>query len=144
MQVYKNDAMWSQYYEVPDEMQRGRTLPVFPRSSRSAISGTGDDNQRRQALTLRPIPKRTVRQAGAYFETLSKAAHHSNKRLQELNRPFRFAVSHPGEKVFLDIEQLSQRGTVISQTRRDITHDDFVRWIDDISEIKGLIIDEVA
>ncbi|MFW5775483.1 MAG: hypothetical protein ACOCW2_04255 [Chitinivibrionales bacterium] len=143
MQVYKNDPMWSQLYETGDYFERDRTSAVMPRSGRRAISDR-EESRKTPVVASRVYRKRTVKQAGAYFETLSKAAHYSNKRLARLNRPFRLTVSQHQGRVMLDVEQVDARGAVSKRIRRDITHDEFVRWIDDVAHIQGIMVDELA
>ena len=76
-----------------------------------------------------------------YFKTLLKATETSNEHLEQKGIPFRFYVYEKDDKIYIDFVQLDRQGKVKAVDTKDITNEDFNRWIDDIANIEGLVID---
>jgi uncharacterized FlaG/YvyC family protein len=79
-----------------------------------------------------------------YVHTIARAAEASNEKLKRLNLPYRFSVFSEGEEVFIEIAVLDENGAVVSEKKKNISHDEFARLIDDVSQIEGLFIDRTA
>ena len=88
--------------------------------------------------------KREKRRSKDYFETLAKRAEVSNKRLEEKRLPYRFCVYQRGGEVFIDLLTLDARGEMKETVRKNITDEDFDRWIEDLSSLEGLFFDKNA
>jgi len=79
-----------------------------------------------------------------FIHTIGKAAEASNAKLVRLNLPYRFCVYSKDDEVFIDIVILDQNGTIVSEKIKNISHQDFERLIEDVSQIEGLFIDSSA
>jgi hypothetical protein len=79
-----------------------------------------------------------------YFHTLKTAAEKSNDFLTKKGLPYRFHVHMENEEVFIDLVALDEQGRIIGEKRKNISHQDFARLIDDVSQIEGLIFDGTA
>ena len=84
------------------------------------------------------------KEARDYFHTLSMAAQATNERLKKKGLPYRFHVYREGEEVFIDVVALDGQGRTIQEKRKNISHDDFERLIEDISQFEGLFFDGTA
>lgn len=76
-----------------------------------------------------------------YFQLLAKAAARSNEILIRQKQPYRFRVYQEGEEVFIDLVVLGEDGSVKSEVKKNITHESFIKWIDDISHAEGVFFD---
>jgi hypothetical protein len=88
-----------------------------------------------------PPPKKDARE---YFHTLEKAAEKSNDYCAKKGLPYRFRVYQKDNDVFIDILVLDKDGNVIQEKRKNISHEDFARLIDDVTNIEGLFFDGMA
>jgi hypothetical protein len=98
--------------------------------------GGGHHHQRRN-----PRRRRTPRE---YFKTLKKASDASNDILREHNSPYYFEVLRRGKSVFIVVWKKDRAGAPRNVYEKDITDDDFNRWIEDVATLEGLIIDTTA
>ncbi|MBD3322445.1 MAG: hypothetical protein GF350_15190 [Chitinivibrionales bacterium] len=79
-----------------------------------------------------------------YFGTMKKAADETNKMLEKSGAPFQIKIYREGEDVIIDCIQIDESGHVVRETRKNITHEDFSVWIDDIVKAEGLFFDNRA
>jgi hypothetical protein len=79
-----------------------------------------------------------------YVRTIVRAAEASNEKLVRANLPYRFFVYTEGEEVFINLVVLDQNGKVMSEKKKNISHQDFARIIEDLSQIEGMFIDKTA
>lgn len=84
---------------------------------------------------------RRRREPKDYVRTMTKATERSNEVLEKKKLPFRFCIYEQDGDVYIDLVRLSPDGKVVETTRKNITHQDFDRWIQDVSDIEGLFID---
>jgi uncharacterized FlaG/YvyC family protein len=84
------------------------------------------------------------KEARDYFHTLDTAAEATNERLKKKGLPYRFHVYREGEEVFIDVVALDGQGRIIEEKRKNISHDDFERLIEDVSQFEGLFFDGTA
>jgi hypothetical protein len=84
---------------------------------------------------------RERKDAKDYFHTLNTAAQTSNAFLTKKRLPYRFHVYMENEEVFIDLVALDTHGNVIGEKRKNISHQDFARLIEDVSQIEGIIFD---
>ncbi|OGS34052.1 MAG: hypothetical protein A2293_09260 [Elusimicrobia bacterium RIFOXYB2_FULL_49_7] len=78
------------------------------------------------------------------FEALAKAAEESNVILIRNHSPYRFCVYKKGEEVYIDIVRLNSAGQIENLVQKNITHDEFSKWIKDIEEREGLFFDQTG
>lgn len=127
---------------MDDDGELLRVNPTGPseRAGPKRMSGHGssDHHERHEA-------KHRFRRSGDYLHTLAKAAEETNRRFERKGVPFRFCVYRgENERVMLDFAELDGRGEVKRVVRRDITDEDFDRWIEDIANGEGLMLDSLA
>lgn len=79
-----------------------------------------------------------------YFPTLKMAVEKSNDFLTKKGLPYRFHVYMENEEVFIDLVALDTQGRIIGEKRKNISHQDFARLIEDVSQIEGIIFDGTA
>ena len=79
-----------------------------------------------------------------YFHTLQTAAEKSNDFLLKKGLPYRFHVYMENEEVFIDLVRLDEKGVIIGEKRKNISHEDFQRMIEDVSQLEGLFFDGTA
>jgi hypothetical protein len=107
------------------------------------IKGLGDARQD-QKKKGRQQPQRQSRETKDYVHTITRAAEASNEKLARLNLPYRFYVYTEGEEVFINAVVLDAAGKIISAKKKNISHQDFERLIEDVSQIEGLFLDRTA
>jgi hypothetical protein len=82
--------------------------------------------------------------AREYFHTLEKAAEGSNEYCAKKGLPYRFRVYLEDNDVFIDLVVLDTAGKIIEEKRKNISHEDFTRLIEDVTSIEGLFFDGTA
>ncbi len=106
------------------------------------IRGLGrHGNDEKEKRGHQPPPKKDARE---YFHTLEKAAEKSNEYCAKKGLPYRFRVYLENNDVFIDVVVLDRDGNVIEEKRKNISHEDFARIIDDVTNIEGLFFDGTA
>jgi hypothetical protein len=101
------------------------------------VNNESDKKHERQQPRERKNPK-------DYFHALKTAAEKSNDFLLKKGLPYRFNVYTENEEVFIDLVTLDEKGAVIGQKRKNISHEDFQRIIEDVSQMEGLFFDHTA
>lgn len=84
---------------------------------------------------------RPADEAQKHFPELAKLAELAHERLVEANSRYRFCIYEKDGGVFLDVVILDENGKVAELVQREITHQDFLDWLDRIEEEEGLIFD---
>jgi hypothetical protein len=107
-----------------------------------AIKGLGKPRHDRQKKGRHQ--QGSFKQPRDYIHTIVKAAEASNEKLVKRNLPYRFTVYSEGDQVFIDLIVLDPGGKVISEKKKNISHQDFERLIEDVSQIEGLFFDRTA
>ncbi len=79
-----------------------------------------------------------------YFRPLAEATEEANRRLKTKNLPYRFCIYRVNYAVMINFLTLDSDGKIISSVTREITNDDFNKWVHDVADIEGLLIDTVA
>ncbi|MBD3392949.1 MAG: hypothetical protein GF418_12660 [Chitinivibrionales bacterium] len=110
----------------------------------SRIRGYERVQRREEREGRREGKERQKRRSGDYFRTLAKRAEASNEELEKKRLPYRFRVYQGGQKVFIDLVTLHASGKVKKTVRRNITDEDFDKWIEDLSSLEGLFLDTSA
>jgi hypothetical protein len=124
---------------VPDDID---SFDVGEIQGSYSIKGLGEKRDRHQKDKHRR--QDAPREPKDYIHTIGKAAEASNAKLVRLNLPYRFCVYAKGDEVFIDIVILDQNGNIVSEKVKNISHQDFERLIEDVSQIEGLFIDSTA
>jgi hypothetical protein len=75
------------------------------------------------------------------FERLAKETEIYNNKLISQKSPFRFCIYRKEEGVFIDFVILDEKGQIKKLIQKDITHQDFKKWIRHIDEGEGLMYD---
>lgn len=125
---------------MPDDLD---TFDV-PQVERSMeLHGLGSnlhDQSKKHEKEHKDQPKETK----DYFKTIAKAAEASNQKLIDAHLPYRFCIYTSGTEVFIELVVLDKSGQILSQQKKNITHQDFERLIEDVSQIEGLFFDKTA
>ena len=109
----------------------------------SPMKGLGDFGEQKKK---RPHPQNpaVVKESKDYAKTIIAAVEASNQKLISLHLPFRFYAYTRDAEVFIDVLVLDFDGNIISEKKRNISHQDFERLIEDVSQIEGLFLDKTA
>lgn len=79
-----------------------------------------------------------------YLKTLKKRAEMTNDQARKQNLPYRLKVHTIGDdKVFLDVLIVDASEKELERISRDVTNNDFVKLIENITAGSGLIIDDL-
>jgi ABC-type xylose transport system substrate-binding protein len=143
MQVYSNDAWSSSAYVLGDEFGNIGIKSVFALEGlpqKEPISGN-----RRRLQDVKRIQRRAKKMSTLeYFRPLEKAAVVTNQNLEGNDRPLRVSVYRKGANVMMEVIVSKPDGASPENIKKDITEDDFSKLIHDLTDVKGLIIDESA
>lgn len=80
--------------------------------------------------------------AGAHFPELVHAAEKAHEYFAAHHIPYRFCIYREGEDVMIEIMRLNSRGKPEKSVKRNITRDDFFKWMEILERHDGLILDE--
>jgi Cu2+-containing amine oxidase len=143
MKIYSNDALYSSAYVLDDEMVNLGVNSVF------ALEGLPQKepvpSRRRTLQEIKRIQRRAKKMSTLqYFRPLEKAVEITNQNLENDNKPLHVSVYRKGVGVMLEVIVSQPDGSASESVQRDITEDDFSKWVHDVTDAKGLIIDESA
>jgi len=82
-------------------------------------------------------------EAKDHFEALAKEAEVAHEVLVREGSRYRFCVHREGERVLIDVVLIDDTGAVSSLVQKDITHDDFLKWLQHIAQEEGLVFDSL-
>lgn len=141
MQVYSNDAWSSSAYILDDEFGNMGIKSVFALEGlpqKEPISGN-----RRRLQDVKRIQRRAKKMSTLqYFRPLEKAVDVTNRTLQNTDSPLRVSVYRKGAGVMMEVIVSQPDGASPESIKKDITEDDFSKLIHDVTDVKGLVIDE--
>jgi len=123
---------------IPDFKPLDKSEQMKPLEA-SAVDPDGG-NHRKEEQRLKD--RQSHEEAKDNFEALAGAAAESNAILIAKNSPYRFCVYRQEGQVFVDIVILGPDGKIQKLVKKNITHDQFGKWIKDIRETEGLFLDE--
>ncbi|NIA15357.1 MAG: hypothetical protein GWP08_14905 [Nitrospiraceae bacterium] len=106
------------------------------RSERPAAVGGRNRRQRRQ--------RRDSDEAKDHFNELAKEAEVVHRILHAQDSPYRLCVYRKGERVFIDVVLLNDKGAIVSITTREITHQPVCKWLQNMDSEEGLLLDRLA
>lgn len=95
-------------------------------------------NSRKKSDDQQHTPRKVVKD---YFHPLSKAVEASNQRLIDKKLPYRFRVYKKWGSIYIELSLLDKQGNVTQKQRKNISGNDFIRLIEDVSLIEGLFFD---
>ena len=143
MKIFSNDALYSSAYILDDEMVNLGVNSVF------ALEGLPQKepvpSKRRTLQEIKRIQRRAKKMSTLqYLRPLEKAVEITNQNLENDDKPLHVSVYRKGAGVMLEVIVSQPDGNASESIQRDITEDDFSKWIHDVTDAKGLIIDESA
>ncbi len=118
--------------------QKVRPTPSIP----SLYTDPIEENSTQKKKKLKKHKKKS--EAKDHFTELTLSADQLNKVLVANNIPFRFCVYSENDEVMIDIARLNKEGTIDSIEQKNITHDEFQKWVQDIEKGEGLFFDHNA
>lgn len=80
-------------------------------------------------------------EAKDHFEELTKAAAAAHVTLVENNSPYRFCVYRENDEIFIDIVLLNKQGKADTVIKKNITHTEFHKILQEIDTKEGLFFD---
>ena len=80
--------------------------------------------------------------AGAHIRELTKAAEKAHEYFSAHHIPYRFCIYEEGKDVFIDIVRLDAGGKPEKTVKKNITREDFWKWMDILENHDGMILDE--
>jgi len=83
-------------------------------------------------------------EAGKHFKRLAKAAEDTHAVLVKNKAPYRFCVYEEDGEVFIDLVLLDENGKTKEVKKKNITHEEFLAWIEHIERGDGLILDSIV
>jgi hypothetical protein len=107
-------------------------------------AGSSTNNDGRKKEPPQPPPRPPGKKVRDYFHPLNIAVEATNRRLLERRLPYRFKVYKKWGEVYIDLTILDEQGNVKETQRKNISHDDFNRIIDDVASVEGLFFDHTA
>ena len=128
-----------QFRNIPDSKNN---FPLKPISEQTAVTGFGPIESSKKREQQSNSEKKKKKKVKDYFKTLAAATEAANKQLQQNNSTYRFCVFKKNNNVLIELVTNDSNGNVTSILTKDITNEDFKQWIEDISHIEGLIIDQ--
>jgi hypothetical protein len=127
MEIFSNDALASSSYKIADEFGDIGIKSIY------ALTGFPN---KESIKTKKQQKRRTnIMSSMQFIRPLEKAAEETNRRMERKKLPLHIACYQKEKRVFLEV--VFQEKHLI----RDITDDDFSKWIHNITEAKGLFFD---
>jgi uncharacterized FlaG/YvyC family protein len=124
---------------MPDDLD---SFDVGEIQGSRALKGLGE--KRDQQKKGKQQQQDASKQSKDYIPTISRAVDASNEKLVRLNLPYRFSIYSEGDEVFINIVILDKSGKIVSEKKKNISHQEFARLMEDVSQIEGLFIDSNA
>jgi hypothetical protein len=125
---------------MPDDLDSFDVPTVGPSSRLSGLGPPHPDKHKKGGQH----PEQQPKDSKNFMHTIGKAAESSNEKLVRLNLPYRFSVYAEGDELFIDVVVLDATGKVINERKKNISHQDFERLIEDVSQIEGVFVDLTA
>lgn len=122
-----------------DELLRITAIERLPPLKNNELPHT-DEKNRRHPYEKPP----NHREAKDFFHTIEKAAENTNAVLIKKQSRYRFRVYRDNNDVMIDLVIMDEKGSVITEIKKNITHEDFVKMIDDVVLGEGLFFDSMA
>ena len=110
----------------------------------AAALRTGQRVERRRGRNRRQPRERGRDKARDHFEQLAREVALIHDVLVQEKSRFRFCVHREGDHVMLDVVVLDENGTISEVKQKDITHEDFTRWLDHIASEEGIVLDSLV
>jgi hypothetical protein len=123
-----------------DDLSSIRTVPNINALDAVLATNSSQYREHRGQQGGKP-PQKKVRD---YFHPLSKAVEATNLRLIERKIPYRFNVYKQWGEVYIELFILDENGGIKEKQRKNISHDDFNRIIDNVVSVEGLFFDYQA
>jgi len=90
----------------------------------------------------KPHRKDVEDEAGDRFEELIKATEIAHQKLVERDSPYRFCIYKENGEIMIDIVLLDANGTIKKIMKKNLTHENFSKWMRHIDESEGIFIDD--
>lgn len=87
----------------------------------------------------KPTPHEETR---AHVEELLKAAEKAHEYFSAHHIPYRFRIYEEKGDVFIDIVRLNASGKAEKTVKKNITREDFLKWMEILESHDGMILDE--
>ena len=88
--------------------------------------------------------KKRIEVDSKHYKELILAVHDLHKKLVKRKSPYRFCIYLENDEVVIDFLILDENGKPLKTLKKDITHDDFIRWFEDLESGRGILFDQKA
>ena len=136
--IYDSDAGSSIPHRLPEEYKID-SIPIPDIEGPDAVHAreeTEEKNKRRQQLS-----HHKKEEAKDHFEELARAAETAHITLVQNQSPYRFCVYKKEQEIFIDIVYLNKKGKITRTIKKNITHEEFHKILQDIAAKEGLFFD---
>jgi len=120
--------------DSPRVREIGSSLPM-----RSEKAGLPKEHRRQQHRHHADADE-----AKDHFEELEREAAAFCYDLARQGSRYRYCVYRQGDRVLIDIVLLDDNGRIASVNTRDITHQPFCKWVQNIGAEEGLLLDKTV
>lgn len=88
--------------------------------------------------------KKHFEENSEHFKELVLAVDDLHHTLQQRHNPYRFCVYLENGEVMIDVLLLDEKGKSVKIMKKDITHEDFITWFEDLESGTGIFFDSTA
>ncbi len=88
--------------------------------------------------------KRPIVENSKHFPELVLAVEDLHKILEKKKSRYRFCIYLEEGEVMIDILVLDKDGKKVNVMKKDITHEDFIKWFEDLETGTGILFDSTA
>ena len=123
------------------EIRTEKTDYKVERSQNPGAVHSKEDLAREDARKKRG-KKESPDRAGAHVRELARAAEKAHEYFLAHHIPYRFCIYEEGEEVFIDIVRLNSSGKPEQTVKKNITLEDFWKWMEILESHDGMLLDE--
>ncbi|MFP4522704.1 MAG: hypothetical protein ACLFQK_11215 [Fibrobacterota bacterium] len=80
-------------------------------------------------------------EAADHYDALIKASEMAHEQLSDTDSPYRFNIYKNDGEIFIDIISVDKNGIATTVMKKDISHEEFRKWLDHIREHKGFFFE---
>ena len=106
-----------------------------------AVHPVEEESEGKRQRSRQRQQTRKKEEAKDHFQELARAAETAHVTLVENRSPYRFCVYRQGDDVFIDIVLLNKQGKIIETIKKNITHEEFHKILQEINTKEGLFFD---
>jgi len=125
-------------YIQPPEKDPGNVKEVY---GPEAVHPLEEESEEQKQKGQQKQQKKKKEEAKDHFEELAHAAETAHVTLVENKSPYRFCVYKQGEEIFIHIVLLNKKEKIEKTIKKNITHEEFHKILQEIVTKEGLFFD---